>query len=341
MKELCHRLGKENPECPQKRTQLEKQPMTEAMERLTRRECLTAIAATAGAALSSGISLGESERDVLVVAISVETLAGANVSDARAAYRIWLRELTPAHGPKAADPVPDIFIPSEELVRYVRQRLIDCYGVTALELARLVDLTDPDSLVLQDYLADGLEYVLLVHNRTKIKALSDLHGANIVSHLHRDMVLLDPWLSTMLADNRLPEPESFFASHKTSDSLMQVVLPVFFSRLEGACLARKNWETAVELNPQLGRDLRPLLISPKVIPIAFAFRRNTNPSLRNLLIDSIQHVSANTAGQQIVALYQSRDFVVRNVSVMKGTLEMVHRYERLRAQRAHLGKART
>jgi hypothetical protein len=231
-----------------------------------------------------------------------------------------------------AEPVADIFVPSEDLLRSIRQGTVDGYGVTALELAEIAGLTDPDSLVLQDYLVDGMEYVLLVHNSSQFRTIADLRGARIISHLHRDMVLLPAWLGTMLATSNLPAPERFFASRKLSDSLTQVVLPVFFRRVEGACLARRNWETALELNPQLGRDLRPLAISPRLIPIAFGFRRTTNPDARKALIESIQRISSLPAGQQIVALYQSSKFAVRSLSVMKSTFELARQYERLTAQ---------
>ena len=304
---------------------------------ITRRQCLAAMAA---AMLAPILTRGESERAVLLLAISVETLAGANISDARAAYRVWLQEIARQYGTRTADTVPDIFIPSDEIIRDIRQNTIDGYGVTALELAKVADLTDPDSLVLQEHLANGMEYVLIVHDRSKFRSVADLRGATLVSHLHRDMILERPWLATMLAESNLEAPESFFGSRKLSGSLTQVVLPVFFHRADVACLARPSWETALDLNPQLGRDLRILAASPKVIPIAFAFRRNTKPHLRKALVDSIQHISTMVAGQQIVALYQSSTFLLRPISIMKSTFEMLRKYDRVSAPHASLGTAR-
>jgi ABC-type phosphate/phosphonate transport system substrate-binding protein len=112
------------------------------------------------------------------------------------------------------------------------------------------------------------------------------------------------------------------------------VLPVFFKRADAACLARGSWETAVELNPQLGRDLRALAVSPKIIPIAIGFRRGCNANGRKMLLDSMLTISNSTAGQQISALYQARGFVARPTSVMKGTVEMVRKFQRLSAQQA-------
>ena len=308
--------------------------MRSTERQMTRRQYLTLMAGTAVAALAPMKLRGENGRSVLRLAVSAETLAGANVNDARAAYKVWLREVRGQLGYDNAEAVPDIFIPSEDLIRSVRQGALDCYGVTALEFAKLVDLTDSDSLVIQDYLADGMEYLILVHSRSRFNQIADLKGAQVLSHLHRDMVLLPTWLRTMLAAHNLPAPENLFASLKFNNNLNQVLLPVFFHRADAACLARRSWETAVELNPQLGRDVRALAVSPKVIPIVFGFRRGTTANARKSLIESIQHVTTIPGGREIVAMYQSSDVVVKPVSVMKGTLEIVRQFERLSGQQA-------
>lgn len=298
-------------------------------KRVSRRQCLVMTAAVTAAIMTDHTSLRAEDRRPLRLAISTETLAGANINDARAAYLVWLREVAHLYPVQVAKAVPEVFLPSRELTRDVRQGSLDCYGVTAPELEKLADLTDPDSLVLQDYLADGMQYVLLVHRNSSLKKLTDLRGTHIVFHLHRDMVLLPAWLGTMLASQGFSQPEHFFASRTNNDKINQVVLPVFFRRIDAACLARRSWDTAVELNPQLGRDLIALATSPRIIPIGFGFRRNTSPESRQALITSIQNVSSYTAGQQIVDLYQSRAFVVRPLSAMNATFDMLRQFERV------------
>ena len=305
--------------------------MHDSESRITRRHCLTLTAGAAAAALMPRNSRAERVEHPLRVAISTGTLAGANVNDARAAYKVWIREVTRYFPSTVAQMVPEIFLPTEDVIRGVRQATIECFGITALEFVRVADLVDPDYLLLQDYLADGMEYVLLVHNNSPFKRVADLQGAQLVTHFHRDMVLAPAWLGTMLAANNLPQAGQVFANQKFTDNLNQVVLPVFFRRTDAACLARRNWETAVELNPQLGRDLRPLAVSPRLVPIAIAFRRGCSPEGRRALIDSILKVASLAAGQQIVTLYQSHGFIVKPTSIMNSTVEMVRQFERLSA----------
>ncbi len=300
--------------------------------KLTRRQALELVFGAAATTLASRVGHAQKQGRILRVAISTDTLAGANVNDARAAYKVWVNEITRLQPNSIAQMVPEIFLPSDDMTRAIRQGTIECFGVTALEFVKVADLVDPDYLLLQDYLVDGMEYVLLVHQKSSFKTVADLRGAQLLTHYHRDMVLAPVWLSTLLASNNLPQPEHFFGSQKQTDNLNQVVLPVFFRRADTACLARRNWETAVELNPQLGRDLRALAVSPRIVPIAIAFRRGCSAEGRKALIDSILKVSSITAGQQIVALYQSHGFIVRPTSVMNNTVEMIRHYERLSAQ---------
>ncbi len=306
--------------------------MEGSQTKLTRRQALELVFGAAAAALAPSGSEAQKPGRVLRVAISTDTLAGANVNDARAAYKVWVNEITRLQPNSIAQMIPEIFLPSEEITRAIRQGTVECFGVTALEFVKVADLVDPDSLLLQDYLVDGIEYVLLVHQKSSFKTIADLRGAQLLTHYHRDMVLAPVWLSALLGSNNLPQPERFFGSQKQTDNLNQVVLPVFFRRSDGACLARRNWETAVELNPQLGRDLQVLAVSPRLVPIAIAFRRGCSAEGRKALIDSILKVSSVTAGQQIVALYQSRGFIVRPTSVMNSTVEMIRHSQRLTSQ---------
>lgn len=306
--------------------------MQSSSNQVTRRQSMAIVAAGMAAALCHPIGLRAEDKRPLRLAISADTLAGANVNDARAAYLVWLREVARHYSVQTAVVVPEVFLPSDELIRKVREGSLDCFGFTAPELVKIVDLTDPGTLVLQDYLADGMQYILLVHRNSAFKKLADLSGAHVVSHLHRDMLLSPAWLGTLLASNGLKQPEHFFGRQTVNDKVSQVVLPVFFRRVDAACLARQSWETAVELNPQLGRDVVALAVSPKVIPIGFAFRRNTDPEMRKALVASIWSVSSYTAGLQIVELYQSRAFVVRPLSAMNPSLELLRDYVRVSAQ---------
>ena len=266
------------------------------------------------------------------VAVSAETLAGANINDARAAYRVWGEELQRGLGITRTDLVPDVFIPSEQMIQMIRAATIDCFVLTAWEYAKVADVLDTDWVLVEDYVADGLEYLLVVHNASSFKTIEDLRGSRFTVHHHRDTVLLSAWVSLLLASSGQGPMENFFSSTISRDNMTQVVLPVFFHRADAAGLTRRAFDVAAEMNPQLGRDLRILAVSPKLIPIVFCFRRGCRTEDVQQFKDAVVKFKTLTAGQQVLQIYQSSGFTPKHGSSMKPTLDLVRQYERLEAR---------
>jgi ABC-type phosphate/phosphonate transport system substrate-binding protein len=296
---------------------------------ITRRQFTIWLAGAAAVASLARMGTGQSSIRPLRVAISVETLAGANVNDARAAYQIWSREVANSLNVHAAELVPEAFVSSEEIVRMIRQGSIDMFGITAWEYAKVIDQVDPTSILFAETESGGVEYLLLVHNASPYKKLSDLRDRLLLIHHHRDMNLLPAWIGNMLATGNLPRRDAFFGTQTSYDSLTKVVLPIFFRRADVAAVARSSFATAVEMNPQLGKDLRLLAVSPKVFPIVLCFHKNCSQEGKKLLLNAIHKAESLAAGQQIEFLYQSRKMVIRSASCMTATVDMLRQYERI------------
>jgi ABC-type phosphate/phosphonate transport system substrate-binding protein len=299
---------------------------------MTRRRFAQLLALIAAGTAVPGLNRAQGQERRMRVGVSADTLAGANINDARAAYRAWGRELQRSLGITHTDLVPDVFIPSEQIMEMIRAGTIDCFALTAWEYAKVVDLLDTDWVLIDDYVEDGLDYILAVHNDSAFKKIEDLQRRELIVHHHRDTVLLSPWLSLLLASSGQAPPEQFFAKVLPKDNLIEVVLPVFFQRADAAGLTRRAFLVAAEMNPQLGRDLRVLAVSPKVIPMAFCFRRGCNPEDVKEFKDAIVRMRSVPAGQQLLEMYQVKGYTARQGSYMKTTIEMVRQYERLQAR---------
>jgi hypothetical protein len=69
------------------------------------------------------------------------------------------------------------------------------------------------------------------------------------------------------------------------------------------------------------------------VPIMLVFRRHCSEAGRTALLDAVVNITSVTAGQQIVALYQSRAFVLRTAAAMRTTVDLLNRYQQLLARR--------
>lgn len=308
---------------------------------ITRRQFATGLAGlTAGAALACARTCS-AERQPIRVAVSLDTLAGANVNDARAAYRVWGEEIAKTLVLRHAEMLDQVFFPSAELIHMIRAGQVDCFALTALEYASAIDVIDPACALIEDYALDGLDYLLLVRNDSSSKKIEDLKGARLLLHHHRETSMLRIWLDLELAGASRPRLDQFFASCEMHDQIMEVILPVFFRRAQAAALSRRAFDMAVELNPQLGRELRVIATSPKVIPVGFWFRRDCDPEDKQAFQQSILRLTSIPAGRQVLALYQSTGFCARPCSIMNSTVEMIHRYERICKEGGGEGHSRT
>lgn len=263
------------------------------------------------------------------VGMSTDTLAGANVNDARAAYRVWSDEIAHDLDLNQTEMIPEIFVPSAQMIQMIRNGEIDCFAISAWEYAKVIDLIDPTEMAVENYAANGMEYILLVHAAGSYQSLADLRGAKIVLHHHRDTLLVEPWLNLLLTTSHLATGKKFFDAIERRDNLTDVVVPLFFRRTAAVALTRRSFNIAAELNPQLSRDLKVLAVSPRIIPDGFFFRRGSDPQDQRRFRTAMDHFAALPAGKQCLALYQSTGFVPRPCSVMKETLDLLHQIEHI------------
>jgi ABC-type phosphate/phosphonate transport system substrate-binding protein len=301
---------------------------------ITRRHFFEQISALAAAGAIGLRTSAWGERRPFTVAMSLETLAGANVNDARAAYKVWSLQIA-AGLALHSEIVPETFVPSAQLIQMIRAAEVDCFAITAWEYSKLVDLIDPSLMMVEDYATDGIDYLLLVHNSSSYQKVEDLRGATIVIHHHRDTNLLEAWLSVLLADKGMPAADQFFGGLQQRDNLNDVILPLFFRRTQAVGVTRRAFNAAVELNPQLGRDLRVLAASPRIVSDGFFFRLGCDAKDKHQFQDALFKFQALPAGRQCMALYQSTGFYPRPCTIMNGSLDLIHRFERLHKTTHH------
>ena len=66
--------------------------MERSEKQFTRRRCLALMASAAAATRISAFCWGENDWRILRVAVSTETIAGTNIDDARAAYKVRIND---------------------------------------------------------------------------------------------------------------------------------------------------------------------------------------------------------------------------------------------------------
>jgi ABC-type phosphate/phosphonate transport system substrate-binding protein len=297
-------------------------------DRITRRHLVACLAGGAGGLGQGGPCRAQTGESPFRLAISASQLAGVNFNDARASIHVWLQQAV-RNLRIRVELVPEVFLDSERMIRAIREGTLDGFSITAWEFMKASSLIDPGFLMVSQYTAQGLHYLMVVHRTSPIRSLAQLRDRQVLTLEHPSMCLSSAWLATQLASQGLPAPERFFGSQEARPKLTQVLLPVFFQRADAACVTNRGLATAIELNPQLGRDLRTLVASPAVVAGFFAFHRACPPAERQRFQQALLEMGSDPASQQILALFQATTFSTRTVAFLEPTLAMLRQYERL------------
>lgn len=263
------------------------------------------------------------------IGFSTSTFSEVNHNDASAAVKVWAR--SPASERHiAADPQPRILQNLGAIAEALTNRLVDAVNLTTQEYFLLREQVVLEDLVIQIKAGrDTEEYLLLVHNDAGIRSLADLKGHTLTLLKSPRTSLAHAWLDCFLVEQGHPRSEEFFSSSTEMPGLTKVVLSVFFRKTDACLVTRNGFDTMIELNPQTGRQLKVLAVSPPLIPNLFGFRGDYVSPIRTEILGEIARWHASPSGKQILNLFQCDRLEERPKSVLEPTLELIARHSRI------------
>jgi ABC-type phosphate/phosphonate transport system substrate-binding protein len=211
-------------------------------------------------------------------------IGDANPQDVLAASLIWSRGVVAQTGFWTTVEA-NIFQDSTEAVASVNAGKIDLLALSTLEYLGVErTLQAEPGLVIQQSNETMTESVLLVRN--DVTSLADLAGKRLAINLQsRDWDLSTVWLDVLLMEAGMPDRQKAFSAIKIVPKRSQAALALFFRQVDAAIETRSAFETAVELNPQLGKELKILATSPPFLSALICIRNSMGRDLRQRYIE--------------------------------------------------------
>ncbi len=238
-------------------------------------------------------------------AISSRLFTGVNENDAKASIKVWARTAVGTSGvPLHSEAV---FIDSTEgFIAAFKEKEIEAACLSSeqyVAIQREVELSDQFAEAIQ--VRGGETFLLLVHEESNFRTPEDLKGHNLMLYDHVRANLAMLWLDVFLAKQGLVSATNHFGDLIAIKKLSSVVLPVFFRKADACLVPKTSFDTLVELNPQLGRKLRPVAASQKLVTGVSCFRANWDPPRRAEIVASFLNMDSTPAGQQILTVFQA------------------------------------
>jgi phosphonate transport system substrate-binding protein len=261
------------------------------------------------------------------LAISENVLCGVSINDARAAMEVWSEELLKKIDVKMAfAPGQDWVMPSDQLLAAIRCGKADIFCLTVEEYRQVAAYVDTSRVMVDEY--GGDELLLVVRDGSGIANLAGLRGRSLIVLENPSTSIAEPWLSVSLWREGLESPKQFFGRITSSTKLSQAVLPVFFKQADAALVTRRGLDTMTELNPQLSRQLKVLLTSPKMITAFFACRKDYPARFKTPILDGLLDLRSSTTAKQVLVLFQSPGFTSREADCLRPANAQLDAYER-------------
>ena len=252
--------------------------------------------------------------------------SGLNEADARASIKA-LSSTIARENEIEADPDPLITTTTEQTADAVRTGLIDAISLTMEEYRVLRTQVAFDRFLLSVFAGDPTEtYLLLVHKQGPLQTLADLKGRKLLVLSGARMSLALPWLDVELLKNSLPASSDLAGVLAEAAKAPRAILPVFFRQADACLVARRAYNTVIELNPQIGRDLRVLASSPPYIPGMFAFRASCSSKLKEKSIRVFTQLHQTLYGQQSLLIFQSSQVQEFPASAFANALSLLDEY---------------
>lgn len=240
---------------------------------------------------------------VVRVIYSGRVFTHINANDVQAAIKLWEREVMRALDIELQLKISFFNSPADIRLAIEKKRF-DLISLDAMEYLQFHRALDP---VLISDRAGGPtgRYLLLVRSDSQLSELADLANKHLMAETGRGEESVSTlWLDVELLRAKLYALEHpFFSQIEPVDKTMAAVLPVLLGQASAALVYEPNFVTLSELNPQLKRELVPLMASAPLLPNITCVPRDADEWRRQKLIDISMNLANTPRGAQIVAFF--------------------------------------
>ncbi len=266
----------------------------------------------------------------LRIGYSSDTFTGVDLKDARMALEVWTEQLVSEVGKKYVAktlifedfPLMLKAIRADEVEMVILSTLdyLKVEGSVALEPAFVgVSGSDPRE-----------EYVFLVNESEGIRTLRQLKNKRLIIEAGGRGKIALMWLDTLLLKAGLPQAKDFFREIKEVNNPSRAILPVFFKQSDACIVVRSAFDTMVELNPQVSKEIKVLHRSPGFLFTITFFHRNIDKEMQQEIRKSASNLQNNARGRQILTLFHIDRVIEFQPSYLENILALLQEYDSLR-----------
>jgi len=268
----------------------------------------------------------------LNIGFARQAFSGVNRNDVEAAFKAFLVTVGRRQGFDLAvrsqvfDDAPSF----EAAIRGVKVHIaiISAWDYVVMDLSGFAD----PSFVAVDQRGALSEYIVLSRRDGGPRSLVDLRGKSMTLLENSTTYASAPWVDTLLLENGLGMPGTFFGSVETVTKPSGAVLPVFFGNRTACVVDRAAFDTMNELNPQIGQRLQTMIVSPPLLNAVVCVSRSgwISPEHREAAIRGMVNLDEEPQGRQILTLFKVREMIPFKPEYLTSVQKLRAEHDRLK-----------
>jgi ABC-type phosphate/phosphonate transport system substrate-binding protein len=270
---------------------------------------------------------------IIKAGFSTRIFPDVDQRDMKIALDIWTREI-------ARNITGDYELKSEfysnlgYLQAAVRRGELTLIVLPVLDYLKIRDTLPMTPVVTASIDAAGKrKYVLITRKDSGLKSVSDLRNRSIMlpASARNESSLL--WLDVQLQRTGNRNRKVFFRQIKDYATASQGIMAVFFKQSDAALVRLSALETAISLNPQIGRQVNVISESKSLHGDVTCIADQVDDKLRSSIVDAALKLHESATGKQLMTMFQVEKAVPFNPKYLDGVLELVRERDRLSAIR--------
>jgi ABC-type phosphate/phosphonate transport system substrate-binding protein len=269
------------------------------------------------------------QKPIISYGVHQPNLTDVDPKDALAAFKVWIAEFGLEKGYQLN---AMLFETTEELERALRDGVIQFSNTSTLDFLEIRKTEEVEPVLGEVFGGNlGRRFLVLVRSDGPITDLKGLKGKSMFVKAHDDLAML--FLNTILLRSMASEAAQVLASLQEKRKYSQALMAVFFKQADACLVPEEFFRTMIDLNPQIGRDLKVLVQSPCFVDRVTFVSKRLDKKLRTLFIDESQKLRQTQRGRQVLMLFKVDDVRPIQESDLDSVRSLLHEYEELKLKR--------
>ncbi len=279
-----------------------------------------------------GADNGDGLPKVLRVGLLTRILVDIDIHEAQVAVELWAKEMSRVMGMKSSAKVV-IFPDSRSMCRAFRDGTLDIITLPCVEYLKIRERFPVEPLfVAANNVGTGREHLLITHRSSGIRSISDLRGKTIVLLPAARQEASHIWLDVLLMKEGKPIRTAYFRQVRESSTASQAIMSVFFRQADSAIVYRGAFETAVALNPQIGRRTRIIAESASLAGEVTCVPSAAGEKMKHTVLNAAMEMNKTIVGKQMGILFQVDRIIPYKPSYLDGLAELLKEQSNLKCK---------